>query len=93
VLDDLSPEERNRLAREISAKSNGQRERGAAAGGDLEMAEEEQQAEREGRIEEVETKFWVACDRCKKWRNLPKEVEEEVKASDPWFCTMFPGII
>ena len=38
--------------------------------------------------------LWVGCDRCKKWRVVPKSMEAEVKAQPPeslWFCTMIRG--
>lgn len=30
--------------------------------------------------------FWVQCDRCEKWRVLPRPTEEELPAK--WYCEM-----
>eukprot|EP00232_Nephroselmis_pyriformis_P009501 CAMPEP_0182881104 /NCGR_PEP_ID=MMETSP0034_2-20130328/16974_1 /TAXON_ID=156128 /ORGANISM="Nephroselmis pyriformis, Strain CCMP717" /LENGTH=416 /DNA_ID=CAMNT_0025014127 /DNA_START=198 /DNA_END=1445 /DNA_ORIENTATION=- len=34
---------------------------------------------------------WVACDRCNKWRSIPKDVHATLKPEDNWYCEMNTG--
>ncbi len=47
---------------------------------DLEEGQEEEEASR------------MCCDRCQKWRALPKSMQAEVEAEALWVCTMSRGI-
>jgi len=32
---------------------------------------------------------WVACDRCNKWRSIPKDVHATLKPEDNWYVVFF----
>jgi hypothetical protein len=68
------------------ARSNRRSARFGAAEGEAGRGEQVEVSDGEG--DGATIKFWANCDRCKKWRHLPKEIEEEVAAADPWYCTM-----
>ncbi|CAK4723152.1 unnamed protein product, partial [Aphanomyces euteiches] len=39
-------------------------------------------------VEEADEAKWVQCDRCKKWRTVPEDVDLDKISQTAWYCTM-----